>query len=97
MFKGKGQRKRKRIIAFETVVSEYESALLRYVARIVSDACAAQDVVQDTFIKLLKNWKDEIAPSPQLSSWLYRVAHNCAVDYLRKESRRRVLHRQQAE
>lgn len=89
--------KAEKLEAFEAVVSEYEGALLRYAACIVHDYNAAQDVVQDTFIKLFKNWKDELRLSPQVSSWLYRVAHNCAVDYLRKESRRRLLHIRHAE
>lgn len=92
-----GQLKAQRLQAFEAIVSEYESALLHYAAHIVYNYDAAQDVVQDTFIKLFKNWKDELTPSPQISSWLYRVTHNCAVDYLRRESRRRLLHIRHAE
>lgn len=84
--------KQDKLRAFETVVSEYESALLRYAARMVQDYNAAQDVVQDSFIRLFKHWKEELKPCPQVSSWLYRVVHNCAVDYLRKQSRRRLLH-----
>jgi len=83
--------------AFEAIVSEYEGRLLRYAARILRDYGAAQDVVQDTFIKLFRNWKEELTPSPNLSSWLYRVAHNAAVDLLRKRERRRLLHSKQAE
>jgi len=83
--------------AFEAVVSEYEGPLLRYASRILLDYDAAQDVVQNTFIKLFRRWKDELTPSPQISSWLYRVAHNGAVDYLRKENRRRDLHQRQAQ
>ena len=44
-----------------------------------------------------KKWKEELEPSPKLSSWLYRVTHNCAVDYLRKETRHRNLHSNFAE
>ncbi len=77
---------------FEALVSRYEGPLLRYVTRILRDADAAQDVVQNTLIKLLKRWKDALEPSPQMSAWLYRVAHNGAVDYIRKESRKRDLH-----
>jgi len=77
---------------FEALVSRYEGPLLRYVTRILRDADAAQDVVQNTMIKLLKRWKDALEPSPQMSTWLYRVAHNGAVDYIRKESRKRDLH-----
>ena len=84
--------KAQRLQAFDGVVTAYESQLLRYAARILSNYNAAQDVIQDTFIRLLRHWHDDLEPSPQLSSWLYRVAHNCAVDYLRKESRRKLLH-----
>ena len=91
------QLKARRLEAFETIVSEFEGSLLRYVRRLVYDYDAAQDVVQDTFIKLFKSWKDDLQPSSRISSWLYRVAHNCAVDHLRKESRRRLHHRLHAE
>lgn len=85
------------IAAFEAVVQEYQAPLLRYASRVLYNSDAAQDVVQNTFIRLFKKWEDAMEPSPQLSSWLYRVAHNCAVDYLRKESRRQELHRKQAQ
>lgn len=88
---------RKRAQAFEAVVSEYEGPLLRYAARVVCSIHAAQDIVQTAFLRLHENWKDELEPSPRLSSWLYRVTHNCAVDYIRKESRRNELHKAQAE
>ena len=78
--------------AFNAIVSEYEGPLLRYTARIVHHHDAAQNVVQDTFIRLSKSWNDEFKPSPKLSSWLYCVAHNCAVDHLRREARLHLLH-----
>lgn len=83
--------------AFEAVVRRYEAALLRYAARMTCDSNAAEDVVQDTFIRLFRKWNGGLEPSPMLSSWLYRVAHNCAVDHLRRETRRRDLHLRQAE
>ncbi|MFC1498607.1 RNA polymerase sigma factor [Verrucomicrobiota bacterium] len=97
MTKTRKQIKDEKIKAFESVVSEYEGALLRYVARIVHDYNMAQDVIQETFIKLFEKWKDELVISPKLSSWLYRVAHNCAVDYLRKETRHFHLHQRHSE
>jgi len=81
-----------RMAAFNAMVSEYEGALLRYAVRIVRHHDVAQNVVQDTFIRLFRNWKDEFKPCPKLSSWLYCVAHNCAVDHLRRETRRNLLH-----
>ncbi len=89
--------KDKKQVAFEAVVCEYEAALLRYAYRVVRNEATAQDIVQDTFIRLFTRWKDELTPSPRLSSWLYRVAHNRAIDRMRKETRKRVLHHQHAE
>ncbi|MCK5528487.1 MAG: sigma-70 family RNA polymerase sigma factor [Kiritimatiellae bacterium] len=97
MKKRRKQSKAEQLIAFNTIVARYEEQLLRYASRIVGGSNAAQDIVQNTFIKLFKKWTDELEPSPKLSSWLYRVAHNCAVDYIRKESRRHLLHLQHAE
>lgn len=96
MVKKRKQLKVEKAAAFETIVSKYETSLLRYVARIINNHEIAQDVVQDTFIKLFKKWEEELTPSPKISSWLYRVAHNCAVDYLRKETRHLALHRNQS-
>lgn len=81
---------------FEAIVSKYEGALLRYVSHIVRDPDAAQDIVQDTFIRLFSNWKEEWAPCTKLANWLYCVAHNIAIDYLRSRRRRALLHMVQA-
>ena len=74
----------------------YEAALLRYAARVLNDPDGAQDVVQDSFIRLLHRWKGEMVPDAQMSTWLYRVVHNCAVDHVRKIARRSLLHRRAA-
>ena len=88
--------RRQRRAAFDEVVSHYEAALLRYASRLLSNENSAQDVVQNALIKLFKRWEDKMEPSPALSSWLYRVVHNEAVDLVRKESRRWELHKRQA-
>ena len=82
-----------RLEAFEAVVRHYESALLRYAGCVLNDPDGAQDVVQDSFIRLLHRWKGEMTPGGQMTNWLYRVVHNCAVDRVRKTARRRLLHR----
>mgnify|MGYP001826795372 CR=1 FL=1 len=79
------------------IMAEYEAGLLRYAIRLVNDHSAAQDVVQDVFIKLYRGWKDGAHPDQNLKSWLYRVTHNAAVDHIRRESRLRLLHERQAE
>ena len=91
------RKRQQRIAEFEAVVSAYEAALLRYATRLVCDPNTAQDVVQTTFIKLHRKWDEPMVPSPKLASWLYRVTHNQAVDYLRKTTRKRDLHARHAE
>ncbi len=81
----------------EAIVSEHESALLRYAARIVVDPTAAQDVVQNVFIKLFRGWRAGTHPGTALKGWLFRVTHNEAVDHIRRESRLKLLHERQAD
>jgi RNA polymerase sigma-70 factor (ECF subfamily) len=77
---------------FEALVAECETPLLRYVSRILNSSDAAQDVVQDTFIRCYWVWEGELVPGPPLMSWLYRVAHNRAIDTLRQSNRREAAH-----
>ncbi|MBA4388190.1 MAG: hypothetical protein C0404_09430 [Verrucomicrobia bacterium] len=86
-----------RAFQMEAIVAEHETGLLRYVARIVNNSATAQDVVQNVFIKLFRAWKEGTHPTEKLKGWLYRVAHNEAIDLVRRESRLRVLHEKQAE
>ena len=88
--------KDRRSSQMEAIVAEHETALLRYAARILNNACAAQDVVQNVFIKLFQSWPPGMKPSKQLSAWLYRVTHNEAIDHIRRESRLRLLHEKQS-
>ncbi|MFA4943231.1 MAG: sigma-70 family RNA polymerase sigma factor [Lentisphaeria bacterium] len=80
----------------EQVVAEHQAGLLRYAARFLNSAEAAQDVVQEVFIRFCRSWNPAACPAERLRFWLYSLAHNVAVDYCRRESRRRKLHEEQA-
>ncbi|NLE68062.1 MAG: sigma-70 family RNA polymerase sigma factor [Lentisphaerae bacterium] len=78
---------------FEAVMEAHEGALLRYATGLLRDAHAAQDVVQNVFVKLFRSRPAaRAAAAYSVRAWLYRVAHNEAVDYLRHEGRLRSLH-----
>lgn len=81
----------------EAIVAGHETALLRYATRILDNPSAAEDVVQNVFVKLFESWKKGTHPSDKLKSWLYKVTHNEAIDFIRRESRLSVLHKKQAE
>lgn len=70
----------------ERLVQEYQTPLLRYVGARLGRADLAQDVVQDTFLRFVHHRRNggEVA---NVRAWLYRVAYNRALDYLRKDRR----------
>jgi RNA polymerase sigma-70 factor (ECF subfamily) len=53
-------------------------------------------VVQNVFIKLFKAWEADTRPSDKLRGWLFRVTHNEAVDFVRRESRLSVVSEEHA-
>ncbi len=80
----------------EDAMENYQASLLRYATRVLNNAEAAQDVVQETFIRLNSNLDKIRTRGVQVKGWLFRTTHNAAVDYIRKESRRRNLHERQS-
>ncbi|MCA8959169.1 MAG: sigma-70 family RNA polymerase sigma factor [Planctomycetes bacterium] len=73
---------------FDTVVSHYQSALLRYARSFVGDAQTSEDVVQETFMALVR-LRASITEIDSLPAWLFRVTRNRALDQVKKESRMR--------
>lgn len=70
--------------AYGAIVHCFEAALKRYVRRLLGrHAQSAEDVLQDVFIKAYVNLNDYDTSRP-LGPWLYRIAHNEAVSFLRK-------------
>ncbi len=74
--------------AFAAVVHRYEAPLLRYINRLgCKDSSAAQDLLQEIFIKTYIHLNDYDHSLP-FSSWIYRIAHNEIISSFRKEKSR---------
>ena len=71
---------------FGEVVKRYQEKLERYISRLGSSKEQSQDIVQDTFIKSFKNLRS-FNTKLKFSSWIYRIAHNEAVNLYKKESK----------
>ena len=72
---------------FEELVRRYQRPISGYVYRMVGDYEAALDLTQEIFIKVygsLARYRSEF----KFSTWIYKIAHNCAVDYLRRNNGR---------
>jgi RNA polymerase sigma-70 factor, ECF subfamily len=74
-----------RAFGFEELVRRYQRPITAYVFRMVGDYDAALDVTQEVFIKVY-NSLEKYSPEYKFSTWLYRIAHNAAVDHLRRNS-----------
>ena len=69
--------------AYRELVQRYERPVFSLIFRMVRDRETAEDLAQDTFIKVL-NHIDKYRPEFKLSSWLFKIANNVAIDHLRK-------------
>lgn len=69
--------------AYRELVRRYERPVFSLIFRMVRDREASEDLAQDTFIKVL-NHIDKYRPEFKLSSWLFKIANNVAIDHLRK-------------
>src|SRR5688500_8514818 len=67
----------------EQVFEALESPLLVYARRLLGNASAAEDVVQESFMKLHMQFSEVRQPQ----AWLYRTVHNLAVDHQRMTGR----------
>jgi len=75
------------------VIDRFQSPLLRYVGQLLGpDTGEAEEVVQDTFIRLHRQvTRDGVHSIENLPGWLFRVAHNLARDAGRKRRRKKKL------
>ncbi|HVZ47552.1 MAG TPA: sigma-70 family RNA polymerase sigma factor [Gemmatimonadaceae bacterium] len=69
--------------AFRELVRRYERPVFSLIFRMVRDSATAEDLAQDAFIKVL-NHIDKYRPEFKLSSWLFKIANNVAIDHLRR-------------
>src|ERR1051326_2041688 len=68
---------------FEELVRRYQRPIVAYVYRMVGDYDAALDLAQEVFIKVY-NSLARYRPEFKFSTWIYKIAHNSAVDHLRR-------------
>ena len=82
--------------AFRQLVLEHSHAMFRLAWRLTSDEAAAEDVVQEAFIKA---WRKigEFRMDSSFKSWLHRITVNTAMDYLRKNLRRKQFETEEPE
>jgi len=74
--------------AFLTLYNRYASRVYGLTLRVLGDAMLAEEVTQDTFLKLWSRARQFDSGKGELAPWLLTIAHRTALDRLRLESRR---------
>ena len=71
--------------AFNVLLNRYESKVFSYIAYIVRNNDVAEDLFQDTFMRVVATLKNgKYAEQQKFSAWLMRITHNILVDYFRQ-------------
>ena len=71
---------------YEEVVKRYQTKLMRYATGLIQDEDKAADVVQESFIKAFVNLRG-FNTKKKFSSWIYRIVHNEAINYIKKHKK----------
>lgn len=69
--------------AYRMLVDRYLGGITRFALRLLNDAAEAEEVAQETFLRLWTEAKS-FEPRAQPKTWLYRIARNQCIDRLRK-------------
>ncbi|HVM42505.1 MAG TPA: sigma-70 family RNA polymerase sigma factor [Gemmatimonadales bacterium] len=69
--------------AYRELLRRYERPVFSLIFRMVRDRALAEDLAQETFIKVL-NALESYRPEYKFSSWIFKIANNAAIDQLRR-------------
>lgn len=72
--------------AFDTLLQRHQAKLYSYILKIVKNEEIANDIFQETFIKIITTLKQgKYTENGKFGAWLTRIAHNLIIDFYRQE------------
>ncbi|MFQ3341044.1 MAG: RNA polymerase sigma factor (sigma-70 family) [Flavobacteriaceae bacterium] len=75
-------------IALEKLIKRHQLRIFNYIKSKVLDRDTAEDIFQDTFIKVIKTLKNGVySEEGKFLPWVMRIAHNLVIDFFRKKNR----------
>lgn len=82
--------------AFAELVAQNRAKILQQCLSVLHDQAAAEDITQETFIRAYQHL-NEFEERSAFSTWVWRIAHNLTVDYLRKVKKSVEIHEESVE
>ncbi|MCH3995337.1 MAG: sigma-70 family RNA polymerase sigma factor [Prevotella sp.] len=78
--------------AFDLLLSRNQSSLFSYILFWVGDQNVADDVFQETFVKVIRKLHEgKYASSGKFGAWCIRIAHNVIIDWYRRKKTRKIV------
>ena len=78
--------------AFDLLLSRTQSKLFTYIMFVVRDQDVANDIFQETFVKVIVKLKQrKYTNSGKFSAWLVRIAHNVIMDWYREQKSEKIV------
>ena len=78
--------------AIELLITRHKNRVYTYILLIVKNPHLAEDIFQDTFIKVIKSLKKgKYQDKGKFVSWVMRIAHNLIIDYYRKQKLQKTI------
>jgi RNA polymerase sigma-70 factor, ECF subfamily len=74
--------------AFAEIYEAYFDKIYRYIAMRIRNEMEAEDLTQQVFMKVLHSISSYKSQGVPFSSWIYRIAHNQVVDFLRQHNKK---------
>ena len=73
-------------LGIEVLINRHKKKVFTYIVLIVKNQQLAEDIFQDTFIKVIRSLKEgKYKDNGKFVSWVIRIAHNLTIDHFRKE------------
>lgn len=79
--------------AIGDIIEEYRTGLELYIFSVIGDICLAEEITQETFVKLFTK-KPRFRAKASFKTWLYTIGKNSALNYMKKQSRNVCLDRE---
>ena len=73
------------VSALGMLFERHHAAVFDYLSRVTGDRAAAEDLVQDVFVRILK-YRGTYRDDGSFETWLFRIARNARADYFRKRT-----------
>jgi RNA polymerase sigma-70 factor (ECF subfamily) len=73
--------------AYQLLLEKHLPSLSNYVMRMMANTAEADDIIQETFIRLWTRGNKFNPETARLTTWLHNIAHNLCIDYFRKSNR----------